>query len=438
MAQWKALSQDERLAVLKRYQSGEELSDLAREVGVATTSLDRYFRALKAELRGDAPLEVKISQVVLEDNPQLPDNFEVFELLKKRPYSLEELSNKFDRSKETIRNLLQSMVDEGYVIEVENDKAAFTGKDTTRKIRSDLIPSTLADEQGQIVVFAVASDLHAGSAYSQPTNHTKFIKIAYEEYGVRHIFKPGDETTGVNGYRGQEYDMIPAFRNLGSKGAPKITEGQIWLADKYNPVLPGLKYYILGGNHDYWHVVNSGVDAVAKLCNQRDDMYFLGYDVADIPLTDRVDVRLTHPSGGLPYSFSYRLQKSVESMAFDELYRAAVEEENPRMRILLAGHLHIEVKFHRGPMMAAHVGCFEGQTNYLKRKGLYPTIGGGIFKVWLTDGGLIQRVEYTFIPFFEIMDDWQNWGIPDFLDDAVGQPDDLDTLFQINQEKIPV
>jgi hypothetical protein len=193
-----------------------------------------------------------------------------------------------------------------------------------------------------------------------------------------------------------------------------------------------LRYYVLGGNHDYWHVMKTGIDAISRLCKQRDDFVYLGYDVADVPLTDRVSLRLWHPSGGPSYALSYRLQKGIEQVAFDELTKAIEQNDDPKGRFLLAGHMHIEVKLHRGPMVAAHVGCFEGQSNYLKRKGSYPQIGGAIFKVRLTDGGLIQRVDYTFVPFTEVEDDWKNWPTPPEPDyDALFRPDRVEILFQL-------
>jgi hypothetical protein len=239
-------------------------------------------------------------------------------------------------------------------------------------------------------------------------------------------------TTGVGGYRGQEQDMIPVLRMAGTKG--RITQGQIWLATHNMPRKDGLTYYNLGGNHDYWHVINSGIDAVAEISRQRDDMIYLGYDVADLPLTDKVDVRLFHPTGGVPYALSYRLQKSLEQMAFDELTRAIVENDNPKMRLLIAGHLHVEVKFQRGPMVAVHPGCFEGQTNYLKRKGLYPSIGGSIFRIRLSDGGLVTRCEYTFIPFVEIENDWSNWPVPD-VTTVLEEPMPVNALFSVPLER---
>ena len=429
-SRWRTLSNNEKAEFYRRYKAGENISELSNEIEAYPPTFERQLRAWAQAQRGD-PTPQKPAAVVSPNEPaqvkerNLPTHEEMFQLLKLKSYSLDELCSKFDRSPATMRQVVEDMKSAGYVVEEQQGQVAFKGNE---KPRMDFkMTSTLADEQGQVVTFAAASDLHAGSSHSQPTNRKKFLDIAYHEYGVRAVFDPGDTTTGVGGYRGQEHDLIPALRSYGRQTA-SVTEKEIWLADQYTPHYDGLTYYTLGGNHDYWHVVNSGIDAIAKLSRGRDDMVYLGYDVADVPLTDRVDIRLWHPSGGVPYSISYRLQKALEQTAFEELTKAITESTNPRLRILLAGHMHIEVKFNRGPMLAAQVGCFEGMTNYLKRKALYPQIGGSIFRVWLTDGGLIQRVEYTFIPFNEIENDWQNWPVPPTTS-VLEDPDEIGVIF---------
>jgi hypothetical protein len=427
---YKDLIDSQRLDYYKRWKNGEPIIALAAEVGTYPATFERRLREIGQYHRETTEQEQVKKVEPAQVARKRPANEELFSLLKAHPYTLDELSKKFDRSKETVLEWINQMKKDGYVITEEAETVSFTGN--TKPTAPEKLITTLADEAGQVITFAACSDLHAGSAYSQPTNHQKFLDIAYNEYGVRHVFDPGDKTTGVGGYRGQEHDMIPALRH--SKYS-LITEQQIFLADAYTPRYPGLKYYKLGGNHDYWHVVNSGIDAVAKLCEGRDDMTYLGYDVADIPLTDRVDIRLWHPSGGVPYALSYRLQKALEQTAFEELNRAVTENDNPRLRMVLAGPMHIECKFNRGPMMAVQCGCFEGQTNYLKRKGLFPQIGGSIFRVWLTDSGLIQRVEYTFINFMEILDDWKSWPIPLQMN-VMQDPSPLSVLFRANEARI--
>lgn len=438
---WKNLTEDERIELLRRfYFAKHQILDLALETGINPTTLRRYIQRLRQEvertplweeLADRKPVDISTPELSITNERPMPEHKELFLLLKKGPISLDALSTRFDRSVESISKMIAEMESSGYVIDRNKN---WVSVNTVKAPRVDYKPAqTLADLEGSDLVFGVASDLHAGSTHSQPSAYNRFIQIAYEEYGVRHIFDPGDVTAGVGGYRGQSFDIIDDIRPTDRSSYLNTTNGEIWLADAYTPKLPGLTYYKIGGNHDYWHVVNTGKDAVAALCRLRDDHVYLGYDVADVPLTDRASIRLWHPSGGVPYSLSYRLQKGLEQMAFDELTRAIEESVDPKVRILLAGHLHVEVKLHRGPMVAAHVGCFEGQTNYLKRKGLYPTIGGAIFRVRLTDSGLIQRVEYTFIPFTEVANDWKNFPTPP-VPDFDFSPDRVETLFSLARD----
>jgi hypothetical protein len=418
---------------------GEDVVSLAEEIKMNPITLNRALQRMRSNLDQNhptwrlddfqapppqAPKVLRMYESAVTKERPLPTPEELFAVIRKGS-SLSALSRLFDRSEATIQGLVDGLKSNGYMVEQEQQMV----KVATEYPKQDYSPArTLADEMGQDVLFAVASDTHAGSTHSQPSALLSFIQKAYAE-GIRHVFVPGDITAGVGGYRGQENDIIPPIRPFSRQDYPRTTEAEIELADTYLPKLDGLKYYLLGGNHDAWHIVNCGIDAVARLCNRREDTFYMGYDIADIPLTDRVAVRIWHPSGSSPYSLSYRIQKGLEQMAFDELTRAIEENDNPKVRFLLAGHLHTEVKFHRGPMVAAHVGCFEGQTNYLKRKGLYPTIGGAIFKVRLTDNGLVQRVGYDFIPFLEVQDDWMNFPAPGREEAYVAEQ--VDTLFKV-------
>jgi hypothetical protein len=277
----------------------------------------------------------------------------------------------------------------------------------------------LADETGMIVRFGLTGDTHGGSIAQQITNLNHYVDAAYRA-GVRHILHAGDVHAGENVYRGQ-------LRDLFAQGADQ----QVLVADRTLPRRPGLKWYLLGGNHDFSFIKASGFNPVAELARRRDDVTYVGYDMADVPLTDRVDVRLWHPHGGVPYAISYRLQKGIEQMALEELQRAISYQENPRMRIVGSGHLHVRLDgIGRGPITGIQVGCWEGQTNYLKRKALFPQIGGYIIKVYLTWGGLIQQMVPRWIGFVEIENDYRNY--PDLLMAVTGsdQVEEIETLFE--------
>lgn len=107
---------------------------------------------------------------------------------------------------------------------------------------------------------------------------------------------------------------------------------------------------------------------------------------------------------------SYRLQKGIERVSSDELSKVASEMKNkPTVRFLFVGHLHIQMQAMFGSVMGVQCGCFEGTTNYLRRKGLVPTIGGWIIKATLNGSGMLKNFDARFHMFEEIQDDWRNY-----------------------------
>lgn len=415
---WRDLSPDERDTVVER-RKNESVEDLASEYDMPVVTLDRRIREWKAKQNGGSSFESK--DLDSEELNQL------FQLLKRGPISLRGLSEKLDRSEKTVNEFLVQMEEAGYALDRTECVISVGTLNPANKPR--LIRPVIDDQQQ--FTFGVVSDIQCGSICCQPTHLNRFIHTAVEEYGVRKFLVPGDITTGIFGYKGHIFDMIPKIRPESRAYAFRATHRQIWLADKYIPKIDGVDYYMIGGNHDWWHVVHSGLDAVYMLANDRDDIHFLGYDVADVPLTENIVARMWHPSGGVPYALSYRLQKNAEQIAFEELSKLISDDLPPKVRFLLSGHLHVEVKFQRGPLTASQVGCFEGQTNYLKRKGLYPSIGGQIWDV-TTEDDEIRRVGYTFISYPEIYDDWKNWPVPSD-DDILGETDEVEILFSLKE-----
>jgi len=96
-----------------------------------------------------------------------------------------------------------------------------------------------------------------------------------------------------------------------------------------------------------------------------------------------------HPDGGTPYARSYRLQKIIEQLS---------PENKPN--ILVAGHLHIEaiLPMYRN-VLGIQLPCFQAQTPYLARKGLYPELGAWILEFGVDDKGMTD-VLYKHIPFY--------------------------------------
>lgn len=247
------------------------------------------------------------------------------------------------------------------------------------------------------IIFGVVSDPHFGSKSCQLTALNEFSDIM-KKHQVKHIFCPGDLVAGFSVYPGQIYDVYA----IDSREQEETTLINLPL---------GFDWYVLGGNHDYSFIKNGGGNnIISSIANKRSDVHYLGFDEATVPILNNVDVMLVHPSGGVPYSISYRLQKNIEQITISELQNVVRGvKDKPTVRFVLLGHLHIQMQAMFGSIWGAQCGTFEGQTNYLKRKGLIPTIGGWIVKATLGKNGLLKNFESKFYIFDEIEDDWKNY-----------------------------
>ena len=79
---------------------------------------------------------------------------------------------------------------------------------------------------------------------------------------------------------------------------------------------------------------------------------------------------------------------------------------------MAAGHMHVTVFVPRPPMYGLQVGCFEGKTNYLKKKGLTPAVGGIIMRIKILSNERIGEVGFTWKDFPEEHDQWEDWDQP--------------------------
>ncbi len=299
------------------------------------------------------------------------------------------IESEFSCSPKTVYELIERSRLNGYDIIVESGKIIFN---------TDSMPNVVKIKQleSKDISFGVASDFHFGSKACQITALNEFSKIC-EHKGVKHVFVPGDILSGNSVYPGHVFDLyaVSADEQINSCLANLPT---------------GFEWYMLGGNHDYSFVKKTGQNPLLVLSSLRNDIHYLGFDSADVPILKNVDVKLWHPSGGVPYSYSYRLQKGIEQVAYSELQLIVRGvKDKPTVRFVLSGHLHIQVQAMFGSIFGAQCGAFEGQTNYLKRKGLVPSIGGYIVHASLGENGLLKNFEAKFYIFEDIEDDYKNY-----------------------------
>jgi len=324
-----------------------------------------------------------------KNNEILRSNF-INLISKKESFTIIELCNIFNCTPFKIEQLVNEFKEKGYEIN-NNDHLVYMTKNIVLNSNDHIIKPLETNE----IIFGIASDLHFGSKSCQITALKDFCEICRLE-GVKHIFSPGDLTTGVNVYPGQIYDLYEC----------DIT-GQT--NSLLNNLPTGFEWYFLGGNHDYAFIRSTGFNVLSYMSNKRNDIHYVGFDDADIPILNNVDLKMIHPSGGIPYSISYRLQKNVEQVAYNELRKLADGNNTSKIRFILAGHLHIQMQAMFGNIFGCQCGCFEGRTNYLKRKGLFPHIGGYIIKASLNKNGQLRNFEAKFHMFDEIEDDWKNY-----------------------------
>ncbi len=334
----------------------------------------------------------KIKQRVVNINDkQFNIEKDFLTILEQKSINLIELCDQLNAPPKVIHELINSYRRKGYEIFINNNII---------KLSNDLIFNPeriikpLSDDTE--IIFGVASDLHLGSNHVQITALNEFANECKKE-GVKSILCAGDIFSGYKVYPGHELDVY----------AYTVDE-QIESAVINIPT--GLDWYMLGGNHDYSFIKRGGHNSLLALEALRKDIKYVGYDEADIPLLDGVEAKLWHPSGGIPYSVSYRLQKGVEQLAYAELQSIVKgSKDKPTTRFVFGGHLHIQMQAMFGSVFGAQVGCFEGTTNYLKRKGLVPAIGAYIIKACLNKDGLLKNFDAKFYMYPEIENDWMNY-----------------------------
>ena len=189
------------------------------------------------------------------------------------------------------------------------------------------------------------SDTHLASKYDR-LDILKYLYDKAEKNGVKHILHSGDFTDGRSNRPEQVYELRePSY------------EGQVeYCVDKY-PTFSG-KTYVIQGNHDDWWYKSAGSEIVKSIAQQRDDIEYLGADVADMKIGN-LKIRLFHGSGGSAYAKSYKSQKYLDSIPLAE-----------RPDILQTGHIHQSFYMKQDNTHCFQTSCLEDQTPYCRGKGL--------------------------------------------------------------------
>jgi predicted phosphodiesterase len=233
--------------------------------------------------------------------------------------------------------------------------------------------------KGPVFRIAVVSDTHLGSQYQQLTYLKAFYRYC-KKIGIETVLHGGDLLEGDGKmYEGQLYEMF-------LHGTDNIVQYAI----RNYPNVRGIKTIVVGGDHDYSHYRNSGYDALKAISEKRKDIRYLGMFGAYLNIAN-IRIYLCHGSGGVAYAVSYKMQKLIEQLA---------PESKPN--IVLRGHPHKPnyVPAYRN-VEGVDLPCFQAQTPYMRKKGLFPVVGGVILE-WTKDKDGLTSFKVQFIPFYKI------------------------------------
>ena len=188
------------------------------------------------------------------------------------------------------------------------------------------------------------SDTHLCSKYDR-LDILRYLYSKADDRGVKHILHSGDFTDGKSNRPEHVYEL----KELSY-------DGQVnYCVNKY-PTFNG-KTYVISGNHDNWWYKSTGSEIVKSIASQRDDIVYLGSDVADLHI-GKLKIRLYHGKGGGAYAKSYKIQKYLDIIPLEE-----------RPHILQTGHIHQSFYMKQDNTHCFQTSCLEDLTPYARSMG---------------------------------------------------------------------
>lgn len=256
---------------------------------------------------------------------------------KKMPFN--EICKKLELNDYEVAGLITIMNSEGYNIEFVNGEV-IVFKTPKKQENTYELPNNL-----EHLKLLLISDTHLASKYDR-LDILRYLYTKADELGVKHVLHSGDFTDGRSNRPEQIYELREASY-----------EGQVdYCVDKY-PTFNG-NTYVISGNHDDWWYKSTGSEIVKSIARRRDDIVYLGPDVADLKIGS-LKIRLFHGAGGSAYAKSYKLQKYLDTIPLAE-----------RPDILQTGHIHQSLYMKQDKTHCFQTSCLEDLTLYCRGMGL--------------------------------------------------------------------
>ena len=211
------------------------------------------------------------------------------------------------------------------------------------------------------------SDTHLCSKYDR-LDILRYLYDKAEDRGIKYILHSGDFTDGRSNRPEHIYELKETSY-----------EGQVdYCVDKY-PTFSG-KTYVISGNHADWWYKSTGSEIVKAIAKRRDDIVYLGSDVADLKI-GKLKIRLFHGKGGNAYAKSYKVQKYLDSIPLEE-----------RPHILQTGHVHQSFYMKQDDTHCFQTSCLEDLTPFARSMGLANDKSVWWVDVNIDDRGKIESI----------------------------------------------
>ena len=331
-----------------------------------------YYDTIKDDYKTARSLYLTDNKkVFIPQQTEKDDKDKMFNMFKSGD-SLSSVLNKLNISELKFGGLLEEFLLKGYDIYIDEKD----GKKIVIKKKNKVSTKPIKPEFDELT--KVSQTWIADTHLCNEAQQLWMINEIYKETqkrGINSVIHFGDLTDGD--YQNRAEHRYELFR-LGADRQSK------YVVSHY-PSVEGITTYVIGGNHDYTHHRNGGVDVCEMICDKRDDMVYLGSEHAifNPKESPKTTEEIYHPGGGCASSLSYRPQKYIDKM-----------EPGSKPNVGGMGHFHQSEFLAYRNVILLLVPCLTAKSPFAVRQGLENTMGAYFITMYLNSKGEVEMFEF--------------------------------------------
>jgi hypothetical protein len=348
-------------------------TQLRRELGIS----DYYARGLIFSLKSKKP-----NALPLTDSLDL----ELSGYLKKhrKPQTVSQLSERFDRSHKTVKTSLDRLKAAGFNVVVRDEGCEISEHFAPGNAKT--IVHELSNYRSKTHKLGFISDNHLGSKHERIDVMNALYDL-YAAEGIETVYNAGNWIEGEKGKL--NFHDIKVFG---------LDDQVDYFVNEY-PQRKGITTrFVAGDDHEGWYQQRERICIGEHAENRarkagRTDLEYIGFVEADVEFKAPGGSRwmkVMHPGGGAAYALSYSAQRLVESFQGGE-----------KPTILAYGHYHkFDYNYYR-EVYAFGTGCTVDQSIFMRKQKIQAHVGGIIMEFNQAPDGAINRLKVEWIPFYD-------------------------------------